>query len=114
MRKPELTQDEVLRERIRPVLSRWSGVSERKMFGGVCFMINGNMCVGTWKGALIVRLDRASHDRTLAEPHTRPADMNGRVMKGWALVEPAGIESEDELTNWVDRAAAFAASLPAK
>lgn len=77
-------------------------------------MINGNMCVGTWKDALIVRLDRASHDRTLAEPHTRPADMNGRVMKGWALVEGAGIESEGELIKWVDRAAEFAASLPAK
>ena len=52
--------------------------------------------------------------RTLAEPHTRPADMNGRVMKGWALVEPAGIESESELLRRVDRAAEFAASLPAK
>ena len=100
--------------RIRQILSGRATVSERKMFGGVCFMINGNMCVGTWKGSLIVRLDKKYHDETLAEPHTRPADMNGRVMKGWALVEPAGIESENDLTGWVDKAAKFAESLPPK
>ena len=77
-------------------------------------MINGNMCVGTWKGALIVRTDKAKRDRTLAEPHTSPADLSGRIMKGWALVQPAGIESEHDLTAWVDRAAGHAASLPAK
>ena len=109
-----MANEEVLRERIRPILSRWRGVTERNMFGGVCFTNNGNMCVGTWKGSLIVRLDKSKHDETLAEPYTKPADMNGRVMKGWALVEPAGVESEDDLTAWVDRAAEFAGSLPAK
>ena len=84
------------------------------MFGTVCFMINGNMCVGTWNGSLIVRLDREDHDRTLSEPYTRPADMNGRVMRGWALVDERGIESDDRLTRWLERAAKFAASLPAK
>ena len=84
------------------------------MFGTACFMINGNMCVGTWNGSLIVRLKREDHDRTLAEPYTRPADMNGRVMRGWALVDETGIESDDRLTRWVERAAKFAASLPPK
>ena len=84
------------------------------MFGGVCFMINGNMCVGTWKDSLIVRLEREKHDETLAEPHTKPADIAGRTMKGWALVEPPGIASEQDLKDWVDRAAAYAASLPPK
>ena len=106
--------DEALIARIRPLLARREGYSERRMFGGICFMIGGNMCVGTWKGALIVRLDRADHEATLAEPHTRPADMNGRVMKGWALVEPAGIAADRDLESWVERAAAYAASLPAK
>ena len=109
-----MANDEPLNQRIRQILSKRERVSERKMFGGACFMISGNMCVGTWKGSLIVRLDKKNHDRTLAEPHTRPADMNGRVMKGWALVEPAGIESENDLTVWVDRAARFAESLPPK
>lgn len=103
-----------LADRVRNVLAGREGVSERKMFGGVCFMIYGNMCAGTWKGSLIVRLDKKDHDRTLAEPHTKPTDMTGRVMKGWAVVEPAGIESRSDLKTWVDRAASYAASLPPK
>ena len=106
--------NEVLIDRIRRILSRREGCSERGMFGTVCFMIRGNMCVGVWNGSLIVRLDKKDHDATLAEPHTSPADMNGRAMRGWALVEPAGIESDDRLAAWLDRAASFAASLPAK
>ena len=109
-----MANDTALSQRIRPILSERKGVSERKMFGGVCFMVNGNMCVGTWKRSLIVRLDKDKHDEVLAKLHTKPADMNGRVMKGWALVEPAGIESENDLRAWVDRAAKFAASLPPK
>ena len=99
-----MANDEPLNQRIRQILSKRERVSERKMFGGACFMINGNMCVGTWKGSLIVRLDKKNHDRTLAEPHTKPADMNGRVMKGWALVSIRN--------NLGDRAARFAESLP--
>ena len=109
-----IVTDDALAERIRPLLADRDGYSERRMFGGVCFMIGGNMCVGTWKEALIVRIDRKERDSVLAMPHTRPADMNGRVMKGWALVEPAGIRSDRDLESWVDRAAAYAASLPAK
>ena len=109
-----MTEDEVLIERIRPLLAGRAGFSEKKMFGGICFLINGNMCLGTWKGSLIVRLGKDKHEETLARPHTRPANITGRVMKGWALVEPAGIESERDLKTWVGEAAAFAASLPAK
>ena len=109
-----MTADDALIERIRPLLAGREGYSERRMFGGICFMIGGNMCIGTWQGALIARLDRKNHEATLAEPHTKPADMNGRAMKGWALVEPAGIESDGDLKSWVDRAAAYAATLPAK
>ena len=106
--------DITLSERIRTALSERENVSERKMFGGVCFMINGNMCAGTWKDSLIVRLDKSLHEETLAEPHTRPADMNGRTLRGWALVEPVGIESESKLASWLERAVSFAESLPAK
>ena len=109
-----MTADDALIERIRPLLAGREGYSERRMFGGICFMIGGNMCIGTWRGALIVRLDRRNHEATLAEPHAGPAEMNGRTMKGWALVEPAGIESDGDLKSWVDRAAAYAATLPAK
>ena len=109
-----MASEETLRLRIRRVLSRRKEISERRMFGETCFMINGNMCVATWNGALIVRLDKRNHDATLERPHTMPADMNGRIMKGWALVESAGIESHDDLKAWVDEAVGFAGSLPPK
>ncbi len=109
-----MIEDEVLVERIRPILAGRDGYSEKNMFGGVCFLINGNMCLGTWKGALIVRLGKDRHEQTLSRPHTKPANITGRVMTGWALVEPAGIEAERDLKDWVAEAARFAASLPAK
>lgn len=84
------------------------------MFGGICFMINGNMCVGPWKGSLVVRLAKEDHESTQAIPHVKPMDITGKVMKGWALVTPAGIKSDEDLKIWVDRAVKFARSLPAK
>ena len=84
------------------------------MFGGVCFMINRNMCVGTWKGSLIVRVDKSKHDAIQDEPHTRIFDVTGRVMKGWARIEQEGIKNQSDLKSWVARAAIFAGSLPAK
>jgi len=109
-----MTDDEVLIDRIRPLFERRKGSSEKKMFGGVCFVINGNMCVGSWKGSLVVRLDREKHEETQSEPHVKPMDITGKVMKGWALIEPVGIESDDNLKAWVRRAARFAGSLPPK
>ena len=106
--------DETLIERIRSILKRRKGYSEKKMFGGVCFMVNGNMCVGPWKGSLIVRFDKAKHDETQAEPHVRPMDITGKVMNGWALIEPAGIRSDEDLKNWIGRAVKSARSLPPK
>ena len=106
--------DEELVSRIRTVLTDEDGFSEKRMFGGVCFMLDGNMCVGTWKGSLIVRLHRARHEQTLAEPHTRPFDVTGRVMRGWALVEPPAIESDEDLTDWLNRAVDYVRTLPSK
>ena len=104
-----MASDEVLIDRIRQILVRREGCSERRMFGSVCFMVNGNMCAGTWNGSLIVRLDKKDHDKTLAELHTAPADMNGRIMRGWARVEPAGIATNDQLAAWLARAVDFEA-----
>lgn len=107
-------EDKTLVERIRPLMKRRKGYSERKMFGGTCFMINGNMCVGPWKGSLIVRLDRKQHDEIQAEAFVHPMDITGKVMKGWARVEPAGIASDDDLRAWISRAVQFARTLPSK
>ena len=106
--------DGALIERIRAILKQHEGYSEKKMFGGVAFMIGGNMCCGPWANSLIVRLAKEDHDETQAEPHVKPMDITGKVMRGWAMIEPAGIEADDQLKAWVRRAVKFAASLPAK
>lgn len=107
-------EDEVLVGRIRGLLKGRRGVTEQKMFGGLCFMVNGNLCVGPWKGSLVVRLDRDQHDATQAEPHAGPMDITGKTMRGWALIDPAGVATDQQLAAWVDRAVAYVRTLPAK
>ncbi|HEV2669861.1 MAG TPA: TfoX/Sxy family protein [Gemmatimonadales bacterium] len=106
--------DERLAERVRGSLGRRKGLAEKKMFGGVAFLLNGNMCVGIHKSALIVRLAPEETDAALAQPHTRRFDLTGRPMKGWILVDPAGLKTEAKLSKWVGVAAKYAGSLPAK
>jgi TfoX/Sxy family transcriptional regulator of competence genes len=106
--------DEVLAGRIRAVLARKKGIEEKKMFGGVGFLLNGNMLVGVWKDSLIVRIGSDGYDDALTEPHVRPFDITGKAMKGWLLVEPAGIEADGELKGWIKRAVKFVATLEAK
>lgn len=106
--------DEILLERIRKLIAGRHGFAEKTMFGGKAFFLNGNMCVGTWKGALVVRLDKADHEATQSEPHTAPMDITGKVMKGWALVEAKGIQSDEQLQTWLNRAAKHVGKLPKK
>ena len=105
---------EVLAERIRQRLARRKGVEEKKMFGGVGFLLHGNMLVGVWKDSLIVRLGPDEGDEALKEPHVREFDITGRAMKGWVLVEPEGVEDDEQLTDWIGRATKFVGTLPAK
>jgi len=106
--------DERLAERIRGSLGRRRGLVEKKMFGGVAFLLNGNMCVGIHKSDLIVRLAPEETDKALAQRHTRRFDLTGRPMKGWILVEAAGLKSDTQLSKWVEIAAKYAGALPAK
>lgn len=106
--------DAALTARIRPIIRRRRGYSEKKMFGGLCFMINGNMCVGSWKGSLIVRLPREEHEQTLSHPAAKPMDITGKVMRGWARIEASGIAEDEDLKFWVRRAADYVATLPPK
>src|SRR5437588_936393 len=106
--------DERLAERIRGSLGRRKGLVEKKMFGGIAFLLNGNMCVGIHKSDLIVRLAPEETDKALAQRHTRRFDLTGRPMKGWILVESAGLRTDAKLTKWVNGAATYASSLPAK
>ena len=106
--------DEALAERIRRGLARKRGVEEKKMFGGVGFLLNGNMLVGVWKNSLIVRLGPEEGDEALKEAHVSAFAITGRSMKGWVLVAPEGVENDDQLSGWLQRAVKFVGKLPAK
>jgi len=106
--------DEVLAARVRPLLVRRKGFAQKKMFGGVGYLLSGNMCVGVWKEFLIARIGVEMYEGALAEPHVRVFDITGRAMKGWVMVEPAGVADGEALKSWVRRAANFTTSLPAK
>lgn len=105
---------ESLAARIRDALARKKNVEEKKMFGGIGFLLNGNMLVGVWKDSLIVRLGPEDGDEALLEPHVREFDITGRAMRGWVLVDPEGIEGDDRMSDWIQRAIEFVAKLPAK
>ena len=106
--------NEALAERIRKQLARRKHVEQKKMFGGVGFLLNGNLLVGVWKDSLVVRLGPVEGDEALKELHVKEFDITGRPMKGWVLVEVEGVEDEDQLGYWIRRAAAFVGTLPAK
>jgi TfoX/Sxy family transcriptional regulator of competence genes len=109
-----IAYDEALADRIRDVLAPRAGLTERKMFGGIAFMLGGHMAVGVIGDDLMVRLDPADAEKALKEPHTRPMDFTGRPMKNMVYVDPAGTEADEDLAAWVEAGAAFAESLPPK
>jgi TfoX/Sxy family transcriptional regulator of competence genes len=110
-----MAYDEALADRIREVLAPREAVTERKMFGGIGFMVGGNMACGVSSTSeLIVRLDPEEYDQALAEPGVRVFELTGRRMSGWVLVDPDAVASEEDLAGWVDAGADFAASLPPK
>jgi len=106
--------DEGLAQRVREVLEDVTGLSEKKMFGGLCFMLNGNMCCGVAGEELMLRVGPDAYEDAVSQPHARKMDFTGRPMKGFVFVEPDGIASDKDLNSWVAKASAFALSLPAK
>jgi TfoX/Sxy family transcriptional regulator of competence genes len=109
-----MAYDEGLAERIREVLEERRDVTEKKMFGGLAFMVAGHMSVGILKDELMVRVGPEAHERCLKEPHARKMDFTGKPMKGYLYVAPPGFASDAALRRWVDRGVAFATSLPPK
>lgn len=105
---------ERLAARVREALGPRPDLVERRMFGGIAFMIRGHMSVGVARGELMVRTGPEGFDDALAQAHARPMDFTGRPMRGFVFVEPAGIESDRALASWVRRGVAFAESLPPK
>jgi TfoX/Sxy family transcriptional regulator of competence genes len=105
---------ESLAGRIRGSLAQTPGIAEKKLFGGVGFMLHGNLLVCVWKHSLIVRLGAEEGEAALRESHVREFDVTGRPMKGWVMVEPEGVENDDQLNGWIERAIMFVRTLPAK
>jgi len=106
--------DAKLADRIRKRLGKRAGLTEKQMFGGIAFLLNGNMCCGVHKDEMIVRLAPEDTDKALASPGVHLFDLTGRPMKGWILVQPKGLATAATLGKWVGVAAKYAASLPAK
>ena len=109
-----MAYDEDLAERVRDLLSARSEVSERKMFGGIAFMVAGNMACGVLGEDLIVRLGDEEGEKALAEDGVRPFDFTGKPMKGIVYVAADRTSDEAGLAEWVEAGADYAASLPAK
>jgi TfoX/Sxy family transcriptional regulator of competence genes len=109
-----MAYSESLAERVREIVSRKKGLDEKKMFGGVGFLLNGNMLVGVWKEFLIVRLGPEDGQKALQEKFVIPFDITGKPMKGWAMVVPDGVEDDNQLKKWIQRSMKFVEKMPAK
>ena len=109
-----MAYDEGLVQRIQEMLGDLPDLTEKKMFGGVGFLVHGNMACGVNKDDLIVRVGPDRYEEDLAQPHARPFDFTGRPMQGWVMVGPDGYESDDDLKQWVQQGVDFALSLPPK
>lgn len=109
-----MSYDESAAARIRQALPAKRHITERKMMGALCFMIDGHMCCGVTGAALMIRVGQENYQRTLARPHVRPMDIGGRQPKGFVLVDPEGYRSKAALDKWLVQALAFTAALEPK
>jgi TfoX/Sxy family transcriptional regulator of competence genes len=105
---------ESLAERVRRILAVRRGVAEKKMFGGVGFLLRGNMCVGIWKTSLIARLGPQQAAAALNQPCVQEFDITGRPMTGWVMVDAEGVETDEQLATWIEQAVSFVERMPAK
>jgi TfoX/Sxy family transcriptional regulator of competence genes len=103
-----------LEDKIEDTVQQWDSIEKKKMFGGICYLINGNMAFGAWKDYLIVRMGPELAAEKLNHEHVREFDITGKPMKGWVMVEKGSWEKRDELTIWLDIGKSFALSLPKK
>lgn len=110
-----MAYDEDLAHRVRELLADQPALTEKAMFGGLAFMLQGNMSVAvSGRGGLMVRVGADAADEALSRPHTQPVEMAGRQMRGWVRVGPDGVKTERQLSGWVRRGVTHALSLPAK
>jgi TfoX/Sxy family transcriptional regulator of competence genes len=114
LRIATVAYDEQLAERVRPLMNRRRGASEKKMFGGIGFLLHGNICVCVWKEYLIARIGADTYAFALRQPFVKKFDITGRAMTGWVMVASEGVEDDVELEGWVERAVGFVRGLHRK
>jgi TfoX/Sxy family transcriptional regulator of competence genes len=103
-----------LEEKIDGAAKRWQNMEKKKMFGGVCYLLKGNMAFGIWKDFLIVRMDKEEGEKSLKDRNVQPFDITGKPMAGWVMVKEAGWKSAASLAKWLGIGKEFALSLPEK
>jgi TfoX/Sxy family transcriptional regulator of competence genes len=106
--------DEEIESRIQTLTKEWPNSEAKKMFGGICRLLNGNMVCGVYKEFLILRLGETAATEAMKEQYVRPFDITGRPMKGWVMVEKKGFETDDELQEWLHKSRDFVETLPSK
>ena len=109
-----MAYNEELDERIKELVSRWKNTTHRKMFGGVCHLLNGNMFCGVHKDSLILRLGEKTSREAMALDHVREFDITGKPMRGWVMVAKKGYKNDKDLKDWLEKSKKFANTLPAK
>ena len=109
-----MAYNEALAGRVRSHLAGMPLLVEKKMFGGIGFLLQGNMACGVHGENLIVRVDPAEYEEILSQQHVKPFDMTGKPMKGWIFVTPEGVAREEELEKWIEKGVEFASKLPGK
>ncbi len=109
-----MAYDESLAYRVRYLLADQPAMVEKKMFGGVGFILDGNMACGVNKDDLIVRVGLDNYPQAVIQPHARPLDITGRPMNGWVMIDPDGVINDQDLQHWVSLGVDFARTLPPK
>jgi TfoX/Sxy family transcriptional regulator of competence genes len=103
-----------LEEKIEVIVSPWDNLEKKKMFGGICYLVNGNMCFGIWKDYLIVRMAADLAAEKLMDANVKTFDITGKPMKGWVMIQKASWSNRDELLHWLENGRSFALTLPVK
>ena len=109
-----MAYDEGVAQRVREIMEDIPGVTEKKMFGGIAFLVNGNMCSGVVKSELMMRVGADGYDDALSQPHASEMDFTGKPMKGFVYVGEKGFEADKDLKDWIDLAYQFVSTLPKK
>ena len=109
-----MAYSEELDTRIKKVAAGWKNTTDKKMFGGICHLVNGNMFCGVHKDWLVLRLGEETSREAMTAAHVRPFDITGKPMKGWVMVAEEGYKNDEDLKGWLEKAKKFAKTLPAK